>query len=291
MLDGVAAARASFGVEIDRVEGSDNPDVAVIVEGRVTGVPHYLSEDDRFVFDAAGLPEATGSHDALFRILMPSRGYDGTEGGPVRVGLYGHGTGGDIHDSTLDETFAANGVAKVGIQFGAWNGIELFDTFARVLTMNRGVEQSTGQLIQSLADGYAVYLALSGPLGEALEADEIGGQANPAAGRTLLVERPLWAAGSLGGTMGAIIGSTWPEVEFAALNVPGGAWTHFIPHSYLYSWVMKDIMESNYGGAVNARLAIGASQAGWDDVDGATWADVAREEGVVFLLQESVEDW
>ncbi len=290
MLDGVRAAEAGFGVEIDRVQGSNNPDVAMVVEGRVTGVPDYLTADDRFVFDETGLPTITGERDAVFRVLVPAWGYDGSLGGTYRVSMYGHGTGGDVHDDSMDATFAVNGVAKVGIEFGAWNGTELFDTFGRVMAMNQGVEQSTGQLVQSLADGYAVYRALHGPLRDALTAETIGGEANPAAGRALDADTPLWTAGSLGGSMGAVIGASWPEVDFAALNVPGGAWSHFIPHSYLYSWVMEGVMETNYGGAVNARIALAYSQGGWDDVDGACWGDIARAKGAVYLMQESVGD-
>ena len=290
MLDGVRAAEGGLGVEIDRVQTSNNPDVAVVVEGRVTGVPDYLTADDRFSFDETGLPTITGERDAVFRVLVPAWGYDGSLGGAYRVSMYGHGTGGDVHDNSMDGTFAANGVAKVGIEFGAWNGTELFDTFARVMAMNQGVEQSTGQLVQSLADGYAVYRALHGPLRDALMAETIGGEPNPAAGRALDADTPLWTAGSLGGTMGAVIGATWPEVDFAALNVPGGAWSHFIPHSYLYSWVMEGVMETNYGGAVNARIALAYSQGGWDDVDGACWGDIARDKGTVYLMQESVGD-
>lgn len=292
MLDGVVAGMEGVEVqwEEDGLDLQDGDSVALVASGWLTGVPNFLSDDGRFSFGPDGDLEQNGVTSVPFRILVPAVGIDGERGGPLRVGMYGHGFGGDVSDRSMDATFAAFGVMKVGLEFGAWNGPDLPFTLANLTRMHSGVEAVTAQVLQSIAGGYAVYRALDGVLGDALTADILGGQPNPAAGRSLWTDQPLWGGGSLGGTAGLVIATTWPEVEFAALNVPGAVWTHFVGDSYTYDWAVGALIEPVYGGPVAARRAIALSQGGWDDAESAGWVDRARELGLPLLLQESVGD-
>jgi hypothetical protein len=289
MMDVIRDA-GGFGVEIDAVSATSEESIDLVIMGRLTGVPWFLDEDDRFVMDAAGVPQLTGEGDVRFRVIVPHVGYDGEVGSPYRVALYGHGTGGGISDDSFDEEIAANGIAKVSLEFGAWNGDDLIWTFQRMLTMNAGVEQSTAMLLHSVVGGYAILQSLDAELGEVLKAETIGDLENPGPGRELITEDPIWVGGSLGGTMGAIIGTAYPEITTAVLNVPAGAWTHLIPDSLMYESAMQPMLENKYGDTLDARMAIALTQTGWDDVDGPVWADRALADGVVFLLQESMGD-
>ena len=289
MMD-VIRQSGGFGVEIDAVRETAEEDISVLVLGRLTGVPWFLDEEDRFVLDAQGVPQVTGEGEVKFRVVVPSRGYDGELGSPYRVALYGHGTGGGLGDDSFDEQIAANGIAKVSLEFGAWNGDDLVWTFQRMLRMNAGVEQSTAMLLHSVVGGYAILQSLDAALGEALQADVIDGMDNPEAGRVIITDDPIWVGGSLGGTMGAIIGTAYPEITTAVLNVPAGAWTHLIPDSLMYESAMQPVLEAKYGDPIDARMAIAMTQTGWDDVDGPLWADRAIADGVSFLLQESMGD-
>jgi hypothetical protein len=292
-LDGmmeVIRQSGGFGVEIDAVRETAEEDISVLVLGRLTGVPWFLDEEDRFVLDAQGVPQVTGEGEVKFRAVIPMRGYDGELGSPYRVALYGHGTGGGISDDSFDEQIAANGIAKVSMEFGAWNGDDLVWTFQRMLRMNAGVEQSTAMLLHSVVGGYAILQSLDAGLGDALKADVVDGMENPNAGRELITADPVWVGGSLGGTMGAIIGTAYPEITTAVLNVPAGAWTHLIPDSLMYESAMQPVLEAKYGDPIDARMAIAMTQTGWDDVDGPLWADRAIADGVSFLLQESMGD-
>lgn len=293
-LDGMmAVVRGSLGdigVEVDTVATTAEPAIAAIVLGRLTGVPTFLDADDNFVLDAAGVPQLTGTHEARFRVVIPANGWDGAPGSDWRVALYGHGTGGGIGDDSFDAEIAREGMAKVSLEFGAWNGDDLLTTFSRMMQLSRGTGQSTAMLQQSVVDGYAILTALGGPLGAALEAETLGGVPNPAAGRAVDLDNPVWVGGSLGGTMGAIIGSAYPEIRLGVLNVPAAGWTHLIPDSLMYQTAMKGVLVNNYGTELDARFAIALSQTNWDDVDGAVWADRATAEGDLFLLQESMGD-
>src|SRR5207302_4670797 len=96
-------------------------------------------------------------------------------------------------------------------------------------------EKSTAGLLQALADASAVEAALPGKLGDAFAAPTVAGAPNPVAGRRPDLSRIVYAGGSLGGTMGLVHSLTTPEIHSGVLNVPGAAWTHFIPGSDLWA--------------------------------------------------------
>ena len=290
MMDQAQASLDDVTVEIDYAATSVSPEIDAIVVGRVVGVPDFIGEDKRFTLDAAGDPQVEGTREAHFRVVIPARGFDGELGTPYRVALYGHGTGGDYTDTSFDEAIASNGLAKLNLRFHGWNGAELVPTLAGLTTLLKGTESSTAQLSQGVADGYALLRAMEGPLAEALAAETLGDIENPAAGRPVDTTDPVWVGGSLGGTMGAIIGSAYPEIDAAVLNVPAAGWTHLVADSLLYDSALGGIMEAQYDDLMDVHLAIVMSQTGWDDVDGAVWADHANESGAVFLLQESIGD-
>ena len=290
MMEVISETSTDLTVEIDVAASSAYSSIDRIVRGRLKGVPDFLGEEGRFSFDQDGRPEVKGTRDAEFRIVLPHTGTDGLEGTDYRIALYGHGTGGDVSDDAFDPEIAGEGIAKVGIRFLGWNGEDLIYTLSNLTHLMQGTETSTASLLQSVSDGYAVFSALEGPLGEVLSAETIDGEENPAAGRHPDLTDPVWVGGSLGGTMGAIIGAAYPEIGAAVLNVPAGAWTHLVADSMMYDAALKGFLENTYGNQLDARLAIIQSQGGWDDVDGAAWADEALADGDLFLLQESIGD-
>lgn len=284
-----AMRSGSVSVVIDRVEARASGPAAMVVRGHLAGVPHYVDMNHRLHRNANDALEPVDTHDAPFRVLVP-RGM-----GNYRVVLYGHGTGGDVDDSSFDAQIAGAGAAKVGIQFEGWNGDQVITSFLRFRTMLRGVEQSTAGLLQSVVDGSAVFQAMVGGengqgaiLADALAAPMIGGQTNPAAGRRPMADGATWAGGSLGGTMGLVITRSEPRLRGAVVNVPGAGWTHFLTGSNLYA-VARVPLQTTYRTQLDTFVAVGMSQLNWDDVDGGVWAD-AVDNRQPFLLQESMGD-
>jgi hypothetical protein len=155
--------------------------------------------------------------------------------------------------------------------------------------MFKGVHQSTSKLTQSLAEVAAIQAALWGPLGDLLAAEQLGGQPNPAAGRRPDPDTPVWAGGSLGGTMGMVYTMAHPEIRHAALNVPGAAWTHFIPMAFDYRLISL-LFEPGYGGPINLLQVTAMAQIAWDPVDGAAWIHRWPEQQGTILVQESIGD-
>ena len=279
------------GVEVELLSFTprEDPNIAGIIKGELHGVPDFLTDDRRFVYDDDGLPVAQGTRTTTFRITVPAEGYDGP-GSDYRVALYGHGTGGDVNDSSFDSEIAGEGVVKVNLEFHGWTGDDLLYTFGDLLTLMRGSEQSTSQLLQAVVDGYALLKALEGDLGVQLRADTIAGEPNPVAGTGPITDDPAWVGGSLGGTMGAIIAAAYPEIDKAVLNVPAGAWSHLVADSYMYQAALQGFLTGSYGSEIDARFAMALMQTSWDDVDGAAWADRSRADGLKLLLQQSMGD-
>lgn len=271
-------------VEIDSVVRPSDPNIAAIVRGRLNGAPGFLNEDGRLALDGAGMPQIVGDAAIEFRICVPS----GT--GSYRVALYGHGTGGDVSDDAFDSEMAAYGISKVNLRFDGWTGADFIDTLLGFKAFLEGSERSTAGLMQALAGGTALFTSLDGVLGEALSAETLGGEANPAAGRWPDTSRAVWLGGSLGGTLGAVLVAADPRFDTAVLNVPGAGWTHMIPHSQIYDAGVGSIMLAVYDDLTDLQLAILMSQGSWDEVDGAVWAEEALEVGGSFLLQQSMGD-
>lgn len=289
MMDTAAGALDGIDVRITAFVSRDDPAIEGIVVGELDGVPNFLDSENRLQYDDDRLPIQQGTRTSRFRVVLPAAGYPG-EGERYRITLYGHGTGGSVNDDAFDAEIAAEGVAKVNLEFHGWTGDDLVFTFRDLLTLVKGSEQSTAQLMQAVVDGYALLKAVEGPLGEALAADTLAGEANPRAGVVPIAEDPGWVGGSLGGTMGAIIGAAYPEVQYGVLNVPAGAWSHFVCDSYMYESAMRGLLLDSYDTEIEVRYAMALIQGGWDDVDGASWAARARADGVSFLLQESIDD-
>lgn len=271
-------------VVVDRVRIPGVAGAAAVVEGRLTGLPQFLNEArDSLVLDSRGLPLAAGYTDAPFRIVIP------LGSGDYRVVMYGHGTGGGFDDSTLDAELAALGAAKVGVRFRGWTSSEIIATWTLLGEMFAGIDRSTSHLLQSLSEAAAIQEALWGPLGDVLAASFLGDQRNPAASRRPDPDTPLWAGGSLGGTMGMVYSSAHPDIQYGVLNVPGAAWTHWIPMAYDYG-VISLLYVDAYGGRINLLHATSMAQGNWDPVDGASWLERWRGKNGVWLIQESVGD-
>lgn len=282
-MDALVQARGAGEIVVDEVTLAPQPDIALIVEGRLKDIPYFRDELGQLALDADSLPLEQGTHEALFRVCVPAGE------GDYRVVLFGHGTGGDFTDDSFDDVLSEAGIAKLGFRFAGWSADDLIPTFGGFGSFLSGSARSTAGLLQSTTDLEALIVALEGPLGETLAATTLGGKENPAAGRYPDTEMIPWAGGSLGGTMGAVISGSSERVRYAVLNVPGSAWTHMFPESDLYKFI-GPYMEIAYDDVIDTNLVVMIGQGAWDDVDGTSWADLAMEEGDVYLMQESMGD-
>jgi hypothetical protein len=278
MIAGVDAAELS--VTITEVQAGRDATVAAIVYGTIDGVPEYRIDREEWLnIGEDGLPVTTSTHSALFRVVVPAGD------GDWPVAFYGHGTGGDVGDSLFDSELSSLGIGKAGMQFHGWNGEELIGSVAFFSHVFDACTRASSALLQSVADGHAIMRALDGPLADALSAETLGGAPNPAAGRRPTMEHPIWIGGSLSGTMGAVIVAANEDIDVGILNVPGAAWTHFIPTASLYTLLVDPITHAWYPSDIDRRAALAMSQNIWDDVDGAAWEDDST-----LLLQESMGD-
>lgn len=284
MMEALETASSDLEVVIDTLVEPADPDIAAIVRGRLVGAPSFLNADGRFELDAAGDPSILGTADIEFRISIPANAPD------YRVVLYGHGTGGDLTDSSFDAELSEKGIAKLNLRFEGWTGSDFVYTLGNLGAFLEGSERSTAGLLESLAGGTVLLTSLDGALGDALSADTLNGEPNPVAGVRPRTDEVLWMGGSLGGTLGAVIVSADDRLTKAVLNVPGTGWSHMIPHSLLYDIGVGDALTNNYGSLLDVHLVILAGQNSWDDVDGAIWAEKALEVGGSFLLQQSMGD-
>ena len=278
-----AVAKGGITVEIDSVVYAPNPAVAAIVRGRLVGLPSFLEEDLDLSLDAAGDVVPSGTHEAPFRVMVPAGS------GDYRFVMFGHGMGGDVDDSSFDQELGQNGVGKVGMRFDGWTGDDVIETFVGLNRMAEATHRSTARLLQALADGAAIQHAMGTILGELLAGPTFDGGANPLIGRKPDGSIPVWAGGSLGGTLGLVYASADPDMHHGVLNVPGAGWTHFIPGSNVYSTV-RGLLRTTYGGNLDVGYALALSQSNWDEVDGAIWADQMPEEPTAYLIQESIGD-
>jgi hypothetical protein len=284
MREGVIASvtKKTASVAVDSVVVPDVGPIAAIVEGRLTGLPSYVA-DAGLTLDAQGLPVPSGTRDAPFRVIIP------VGVGDYRFVMYGHGTGGNFHDTTFDTEIATLGVGKIGIQLDGWTDKEILGTLVAFAHMFQGTEHSTALLMQGIADGAGIEASAAGSLGEVLGAPMLGSKPNPAAGRHPDDSIPIWAGGSLGGTIGLVYASSSPDMHHAVLNVPGAGWTHFIPGSSVFAMIAP-VLQGSFGGPIDLAHALAMGQNNWDDIDGAVWAADLADKKQVFLIQESIGD-
>lgn len=277
------AKAGTVSVVIDEVFQGPGETLAAIVEGRVTDLPSYLDENGSLVLDAEGLPIATGTHEAPFRVVIP-RGE-----GDYRFVMYGHGTGGNFHDDIFDADLGELGIGKVGIQLYGWTDKEVLGTFGGLSRGLLGVSRAVAPLMQAIADGAAIEAAMEGVLGEALAAPMVGDVANPAEGRRPDASTPVWVGGSLGGTMSILAVGASPEARHGVANVPGAAWTHFVPGSKIFDPI-RVLLRNAYGSDLDTDHSVSMSQGIWDEIDGASYIDALAAKSAIFLVQESMED-
>jgi hypothetical protein len=280
-----SALAATTTVSITKVDTSGPAPIAAVIEGDVAGLPSFIdpTPGSSFMLDASGIPMAMGTRTAPFRIVVP------VGNGDYPFMMYGHGTGGTYEDNTLDAEVAGAGVAKVGIQWDGWTMSQVTETFVGMIKVFQGSRYATGMLMQAVADATAIQASMSGALGDALAAPMLLGMPSPVAGRHPDASNVIWGGGSLGGIMGLVTASTDPKVRYGVLNVPGAAWTHFIPQSSFYG-IISGLLQSPYQGSLNALEAVAMSQGNWDEIDGATWSTQLAGRNSAFLIQESIGD-
>ena len=283
-LDALDAGEVTVAIDDVALPGVLNPQdpVLAIVSGRLGPLPDFFTLDGGLAFDDSGAPIAQGVRDVPFRIVIPAGE------GDYRVVMYSHGAGGDVHDSSFDRLFAENGAAKVGLRIDGWSEGTIATTIGELLMPLRGGERIAATTIGAIAGASAVFDALEGVLGDALAAPELGAGANPAAGRRPRLESPTWAGGSLGGVVGLIFSNLETRMAGGVLNVPGAAFTHWLPQSSFYTLIEAGL-SPNYPTSIDVTLVAAMAQASFDHMDGANWAD-AREQPPIFAVQVSIGD-
>jgi len=274
MREAVLAASQDASFAIDEVEIASKPGVAMIVEGSVE-MPWYVTDS---------LPDLSQqqTHVAPFRVVVP----EGS--GDYPVVLFGHGLGGTFDDPAFDEALAAEGLGKLGVAFHGWTVDTFLDTLGGFIRPYGGSAAASTMMLQALAELSALQQALSGPLGDVLAAAEIGGVANPAADRRPDMSTGLYGGGSLGGSVGFIYANMEPSIDYAALNVGGGGWSHFLRSSVFFS-PLDALMRIDLGSPLDVTLVVAQAQTNMDYMDGAAWAD-HRDMPPVLLMQESIGD-
>lgn len=279
-----ALEAGDVSVVIDTVEQVAEGPVATIVVGHLSGLPNWLDEDDMLMRGPDGLPVVMGTADARFRVVIP-RGE-----GDYRAVLYGHGAGGTVFDASFDEDLAESGIAKVNVEFLGWTDGPIIDTLASVSTaVLIGASGALSPLMQSVAHAVVIDREITTGIADAVSAATLGGMPNPHMGRRPGLDGPLWVGGSLGGTMGLVITSIDDQLDFAVLNVPGAAWSHWVRDSLLFNLFIAPLRNRN-GGEVNVATLAAMAQQLFDYVDGSTFSRLAVEDGDIFLAQESMGD-
>jgi hypothetical protein len=262
---------------------------AVIVRGHLDDIPDPAA--------LPGTPEGE-SFSVPFRVVVPVAPPSRPAPADYRVVLYGHGTGGSADDAAFDALIAGAGAAKVNIEVDGWTDATVGAAISGLLLPLTGTDALVARMRRAQAGIAAIQRALVGPLGDALAADTLAGIPNPAAGRRPLVvtdrqghrelELPVWAGGSLGGVTGMVYGHLEPSIVGGVLNVPGAGFTHWLSQSGVFSLIAVAFAE-RYPAIVDLQVATAMTQALWDEVDGAAWAD-ARGTPPLFLVQMSVGD-
>jgi hypothetical protein len=256
---------------------------AMDVRGHVDNLPAYAAPMTGWLsIDKSGMPSAVGTTTAPFRAVLPAGA-----GSSYHMVVFGHGTGGSVDDTTFDAEIVGAGAGKLNLQWNGWTDSDTVNTLGSFANILGGTDASTANLCQSLANEAALVALLPGALGDALAAPMVGGVANLAAGRRPDTTTPIYAGGSLGGTMGYVLALVEPSIKFAVLNVPGAGWTRFAYPSIL--WKEVSIL---FGGStlLDEALALAITQNNWDAVDGGAWAALSARTDTFFLEQESIGD-
>ncbi len=279
-----ALERGEVHFEVDEVTHHAEGPIATIVRGHMTGLPSFVDASNDLRLDADGLPRASGLDESPFRVVIPR----GT--GDYRTVLFGHGAGGSADDRSFDDDLAAEGTAKVGFELTGWNGDLLFDTILALSdAVFTGGRRAVAPLLQAIAQTVVIERALYGALGDVLAAETLGGEPNPHVGRRPGLDGVAWVGGSLGGITGLVATSIDPDIHQAVLNVPACGWTQWVRDSLFYLISAVGIRR-NTGGEIGAQLALSVLATEIDSIDGTSFIEMAREDGDVLLIQESMGD-
>ena len=267
----------------DSVTVVPNGPVLMTILGHLEGVPIF-HEDGVMTTDSQGVPVATRTGNAPFRMVVPRTDAD------YPIVIYGHGGGGAYTDATFDRLITEMGAAKISMPFHGWGREE---TIRSMLALIDAVEQSglsANLLLQSFADIGAMNRAIPGALTQMLEAQTIGGFPNPAAGRKPTSDPTIWIGHSLGATAGLTHVLSEPDIGYAVLSAGGLRWSQWMQHSIVWREYLEAVLGSGYGGDIGASHILAVTQTLWDPVDAALqWRDM-RSAPLMALVMENLGD-
>jgi hypothetical protein len=140
-----AVAHGTVTASISKVDTSGPAPIAAIVEGQLAGCPFFIdpTPGSAFMLDTQGLPIASGTRTAPFRVVVPV----GT--GDYPFVMYLHGTGGTYEDTTFDTEIAGNGVAKVSIQLDGWTPSDAVQTLIGFTEVFQGTHHAVAMLVHT----------------------------------------------------------------------------------------------------------------------------------------------
>lgn len=277
-----ALARGEVDVVVDEVRAASFESGALIVRGRLLGVPAFAGEEG-FALDDAGMPVAQGTTETPFRFTVPAGS------GDYGVVVHAHGTGGSWLNGHFDAEVTELGFARLGVHVRGWNGDENLELFGNMVPVLRGAEASTAGLLQSIVEACVLIAAMDdGPLATTLSADSLGDAPNPAAGRRPDPSLLAFTGISMGASSGATLVAAEERLPYAALLVPGAAWTNMVWRSVAFELVLT-LNRARIPNELDMMIALAASQSLWDPMDAASWGEPLRE-GHLLMLAQSMGD-
>ncbi len=293
-------------VQIDSVEHRATGAVHSIVLGRLLGVPDYRNNIQDIALSAANLPMNPTDGVMPFRLMIPRASATCSD---YRMTIYGHGAGGNHTDDDFDEEFAGLCFGKLSVSYYGWTNAcplglpaercrTVPDVAAGLANLLQGAHRAAGGLLDAINQVFIMNRVLptlmdtvaSGTTLPQFSATgmRIGDEPNPHAGRHLDFSTHFYLGGSLGGTMGLIIGKADDQINRGVLNVPGAGWSHWVTESFLYTLFSGTIIAQNGNSILAIPALLSAGQILFDPIDGLTYEGLPGDD--VFLVQESLGD-
>lgn len=250
----VEALEAGEALEYDVEEeiDPDSPHVLRLVRGTFEA-PNFLTDGEKsesvIVRDGDELPVRDGTYDANLTAIVPACVQEADL--PVPVLVFGHGIFGSAQEYLALSRLRRFADEECRVVLGTdWIG--LTDRQATVAAQAAGDIGRLPWVGEKLAQGVINFIALGylarGPLAES-SLFQIGGA-------SILDEADVSYFGiSLGGIMGGVLMAYDPEIERAALGVPGGSWGLMLERSYAWN-VFQGPLINAYGDQLTYQVAI-----------------------------------
>jgi hypothetical protein len=285
------AMQDSLGYTVTAVEEFEN-DAQRLRELEISfEVPWFLASDEDTAlmqFDAAFLPQTSGTADVSMLVQVPRCAVDATE--PLPVLVFGHGLFGDA-------TTIRNGLL-----------LELANRFCHIVIATDWIGLSSADLLNlqilatNINQGYFVtdrlqqahlnHLMMTRLFKLAMKDDD----ALAIDGQPITDGETFYYFGvSNGGIQGGGFMALTPDVERGVLNVPGGNWNIMMYRSTHFQQLLP-LLAAVYPDALDRQMLVAMTQFAWDYTDPITYAPHLLGDSLPgvpdkqILVQESIGD-